>query len=241
MCSYFVFLSISQTIVVPGDNDIGGENGEIVTQQKVSRFRNAFKTRPFYKFGDNIIYTVNRITREIPHQIPALDELEPKHRTIAVGHFSLLFHHDDYSDRVLRLLQPHIIFSGHLHRSMFIKRSQVYTEFTKTTPLNVGAKDRYQVHEFDLKETITKQSYLEILVPTASYRMGERNMGYGHAIIDHGQDNLYYTVLWSVDRFQQLFNYISFVSIWSIIGLVSVTISIRRSCHRRKLFNYNKV
>lgn len=226
---------------MPGDNDIGGENGEIVTQQKVARFRNAFDTRPFYTLGDNVIYIVNRITREIPHQIPTLDQLEPKHRTIAVGHFSLLFHQDDYSDRVLRLLQPHIIFSGHLHRSMFIKRSQVYTEFTKATPLNVGEKDRFQVHEFDLRETIQRQSHLEILVPTSSYRMGERNIGYGHAVIDHTQDNLLYTVLWSVDRFHQLFNYISFLAIWGIIGLICVTVHIRRMCRTRKLYNYNKV
>lgn len=229
-----------QTIIVPGDNDIGGENGEIVTQQKVNRFRSAFNTLPFYTLGNNIIYTVNRITREIPHQVPSYKDLEPKHRTIAVSHFSLLFHQDDYSDRVLRQLQPHIIFSGHLHRSMFIKRSQVYTEFTKATPLNVGANDRYQVHEFDLTETINRQSHLEILVPTSSYRMGERNMGYGHAVLD-GNDNLFYTVLWSVDRFQQLFNYLPVLSIWLIIGMIWTTILIRRSCRRRKLFNYDKV
>lgn len=208
----------------------------------MKRFQSAFKTRPFYEVGDNIVYAVNRITREIPPgDVPTFPDLHEKHRTIAVGHFSLLFHQDDYSDRVLRLLQPHIIFSGHLHRSMFIKRSQVYTEFTKATPLNVGASDRYQVHEFDLTETIRRQSHLEILVPTASYRMGERNVGYGHAVLDHANDNLSYTVLWSVDRFQQLFNYLAFVCIWVIVGLVCTCLHIRRRCLRRKLFNYEKV
>lgn len=230
-------LTNPQRIVVPGDNDIGGENGEIVTAQKVNRFREAFKTQPFYQIGDNVIYSVNRITREVPR----LSEVQPHQRTIAVGHFSLLFHHDDYSDRVLRLLQPQIIFSGHLHRSMFIKRSQVYAEFTKTTPLNVGANDRYQVHEFDLRETITQQSHLEILVPTASYRMGERNMGMGYAVIDHRNENLSYTILWSVDRFRQLFNYLTFLSIWLAIGLLWSAFSIRRWCRRRIAYKYDKV
>lgn len=222
---------------MPGDNDIGGENGEIVTAQKVNRFKEAFRTRPFYKIGENIIYTVNRITRELPQ--PTLNEAQPHQRTIAVGHFSLLFHHDDYSDRVLRLLQPHIIFSGHLHRSMYIKRSQVHTELPKTTPLNVGANDRYQVHEFNLKETITRQSHLEILVPTASYRMGERNVGMGYAIIDH--ENLSYTILWSVDRFRQLFNYLIFLSIWLLVGLLWTAFSVRRWCRRRTSYKYDKV
>lgn len=226
--------------MVPGDNDIGGENGEILTQQKVARFRSAFETRPFYSLGTNVIYPVNRITREIPHQVPTWKDLDPKQRSIAVSHFSLLFHQDDFSDRVLKMLQPHIIFSGHLHRSMFLRRSQVYTELTKATPLSVGT-DRYQVHEFDLAETIQRQIHLEILVPTCSYRMGERNMGYGYAVLDHSNDNLSYTVLWSVDRFQQLFNYLSFLSIWLIIGLAWTTLRIRRRCHRRKLFNYDKV
>lgn len=214
-----------------------------MTKEKVNRFKAAFDPKQFYKFGDKIIvYTVNRITREVPHDIPTYEkDLQPDQKTIAVGHFSLLFHQDAYSDRVLRLLQPHVIFSGHLHRSMFIKKSQIYTEFAKTTPLNVGEKDRYLVHEFDLRETMDRQSHLEILVPTSSYRMGERNMGYGLALIDHRNDNLSYTVLWSIDRFQQLFNYISFLAIWGIIGLVWVTLAVRRSCHRRKLYNYDKV
>lgn len=210
-----------------------------MTQQKVNRFRVAFKTPNYFKRGNTIIYPVNRITREIPYQVPL--ELEPQERAIAISHFSLLFHQDDYSDRVLRLIQPHIIFSGHLHRSMYIKNSQIYREFPKTTPFNVGAKDRYQVQSFSLKESVARQTHLEILVPTASYRMGERNMGYGFAVIDHDHDNLIYTVLWSTDRFKQLFHYISFVALWFIIGMIWTTILIRRRCHRRKIFNYEKV
>ena len=233
-----------QRIIVPGDNDIGGENGEMVTQQKVSRFQEAFQTKPFYVIeGRTTVHTVNRMTREIPRQVPKETNNVSTQRNIAVSHFSLLFHQDDFSDRVLRPLHPHVIFSGHMHRSMFIKRSQTYAEFTKTTPLNVGEKDRYQVLEFDLSETIQRQSHLEILVPTCSYRMGEKNMGYGYAVIDHGTENLFYTVLWSVDRFQQLFVYIFLLSFWAVVGLIWLTVYNFRRFKRRHKKNpfYNKV
>lgn len=232
-------------IIVPGDNDIGGEDGEVVTPRNVHRFKDAFKTRPFYKIGNTLIYPVNKMTHEVLKEAPSdlTDSYNnnPSQRTIVISHFPLLFHQSQYADRVLRQLQPTIIFSGHLHRSLFIKRSQVYTEFAKANPLNTHENDKYSMHEFDLTDTIKKESFLEILVPTCSYRMGEKSVGYGMAVLDHQNDNLYYTILWSVERFVLLYEYLVLLSIWAIVGLIWLIIFALRHIHRRNVYNYNKI
>lgn len=228
-----------QKIIVPGDNDIGGENGEIVTPMKLNRFKSTFKNRRQYSHSDLNFYEINRVARELPLVAPK--DAPENTKTIAVSHFSLLFYHDDYSDRSLQAVQPDVIFSGHLHRSLFIKRSKVFSEFTKANPLNVGDSDRFSVHHFDLSSESADESYLEILVPTCSYRMGEQNVGFGMAVIEG--DNLFYTVLWSVDRFKQLISYIVYLVVSLLLALLYCvcTLAARKRVFKRNMLNYAKV
>lgn len=211
----------------------------MITPRNTKRFREAFNTRPFYKIGNTLVYPVNKIANETPKEAPRdqLDTSNHLQRTILISHFSLLFQQSSYSDKVLKLLKPAIIFSGHLHRSLFIKRSQVYTEFTKANPLNVHDHDKYLMHEFDLQETVSLQSFLEILVPTCSYRMGEMNVGYGMAIIDHVDNNLYYTVLWSVERFLVLYEYLGLLSFWAVAVLIWGFVTLVGRCRHMKMDN----
>lgn len=231
-----------QAIIIPGDNDIGGENGEIVTPRNVLRFKEAFGTRPFYKIGDTMIYTLNRMSHEIPEAAPQhlLDTGPPVARTIVISHLSLLFQQSQYAERVLNLLQPTVIFSGHLHRSLSIKRNR-HEYHTKANPLNVHDHDKYDMHEFDVTETVnSERSFLEILVPTCSYRMGEKNVGYGMATID--KDHLYYTVLWSVERFYILYAYLVVLSLWAIAGLFFGSLVLAKKYFlRRNIYDYHKV
>uniref|UniRef100_A0A1B0CUQ9 Phosphomannomutase n=2 Tax=Lutzomyia longipalpis TaxID=7200 RepID=A0A1B0CUQ9_LUTLO len=198
-------------IYVPGDNDIGGENGEIVTPTKINRFRSTFHTQHTYSWHNLVFFEANRITREIPQ--PATPPAPPysSQRRFVLSHMSLLFYNDGFQERVLQYVLPHVIFTGHMHRSLFIRKSLKLTEFTRAHPLNANA-ERYMVNSFDLREP---ETFLEIMVPTCSYRMGERNIGFGYAVLDG--DDLLYTVLWSVDRFSQLFLYLIYLLVCFII------------------------
>ncbi|XP_055696375.1 uncharacterized protein LOC129797633 [Lutzomyia longipalpis] len=198
-------------IYVPGDNDIGGENGEIVTPTKINRFRSTFHTQHTYSWHNLVFFEANRITREIPQPAtPPAPPYSPQRRFV-LSHMSLLFYNDGFQERVLQYVLPHVIFTGHMHRSLFIRKSLKLTEFTRAHPLNANA-ERYMVNSFDLREP---ETFLEIMVPTCSYRMGERNIGFGYAVLDG--DDLLYTVLWSVDRFSQLFLYLIYLLVCFII------------------------
>jgi hypothetical protein len=41
---------VKTTVYVPGDNDIGGEGGDPVTDIKTSRFKDAFSPKKLYSF-----------------------------------------------------------------------------------------------------------------------------------------------------------------------------------------------
>ncbi|XP_055697564.1 metallophosphoesterase 1 homolog [Phlebotomus papatasi] len=199
-------------IYVPGDNDIGGENGEIVTPTKLNRFRSTFHTRHTYSRHNLHFFEANRITREIPQPSTPPEPPYSAQKRFVVSHMSLLFYNDAFQERVLHYVKPHVIFTGHLHRSLFIRKSLKFTEFTRAHPLNANA-ERHIVNSFDLRES--HETFLEIMVPTCSYRMGERNIGFGYAVVDG--DDLLYTVLWSVDRFSQLFLYLIYLLICFIL------------------------
>lgn len=204
----------------------------------MNRFKKVFAPRRYYKHDNNnlIFYQLNRLSNALmpDSTIPAREESSPNSRTIiGLSHLPLLYYHDPLSERALRALKPHIIFSGHLHRSLFIKRTRNDAEFTRAVPLNVGASDRYSVLCFDLAEAAaTPSALLEILVPTCSYRMGEPNIGYGMAVIE--ADSLRYTVLWCADRFVQLYRYLIFIATWAVVGLLCAASCLHGRCHRRR-------
>lgn len=85
----------SQTIYIPGDNDIGGEAGEELKPSKVRRFRQYFSEKPAWIINDNVtIYNINKITLERPLNDPRLVNKEG----------------DDVSDRYIRIFLSHLPF-----------------------------------------------------------------------------------------------------------------------------------
>ena len=76
----------------------------------------------------------------------------------------------------MKLIQPHLILSGHLHKSFHFmtERKNLWNiRYTRILP---------QDSEFKQLK-FNKDVIHEIVVPTCSYRMGVYNMGYGVAYI----------------------------------------------------------
>lgn len=71
---------------------------------------------------------------------------------------------------------PQVIFAGHEHKSMIVSTDALLREDYHIIPIN---PDNNKVFEYTLGVT----DMYEILIPTCSYRMGTKKIGYGYAIL----------------------------------------------------------
>lgn len=225
-------------ILVPGDNDIGGEGIEPIRPTSVNRFRKMFLEQDTWKIKGNIIfYNINRITEEMP----AIDPRIPhdNYTRIFLSHLPLLEWNSRFSRKAIDTFKPHLIFSGHHHQSLIKKIKYKRADVPPAgfpNSLNNDKKTAYVMNTFNLNELIDNNEVLEINIPTCSYRMGTMDIGYGYAVIDNV--NLHYTVLWVSQRFYQLGFYLSLL----VLVLVYVTCTrfsaiLAVVMHRQRGFN----
>ncbi|XP_036333192.1 metallophosphoesterase 1 homolog isoform X2 [Rhagoletis pomonella] len=189
-------------IHVPGDNDIGGEDGEYISNSNVHRFEEAFQSEDLFDYENMLrFFKINRMMLDFTNP----DREHNKQRLrVGISHAPILIGGGPLLRSVLSELDPHVIFSGHWHESrIFIHPSTHVVNFYEST-----------VRHFDLRGLKEREhQYLEIMVPTASYRMGKTKMGLGYAVLENYQ--LSYTVLWQPSRFIYLFLYL----FWLILSL----------------------
>ncbi|XP_053966568.1 metallophosphoesterase 1 isoform X3 [Anastrepha ludens] len=189
-------------IHVPGDNDIGGEDGEYISNSNVRRFEEAFQSEDLFDYENMLrFFKINRMMLDFTN--PDREHNGQRLR-IGISHAPILIGGGPLLRSVLSELDPHVIFSGHWHESrIFIHPSTHVVNFYEST-----------VRHFDLRSLKEKEhEYLEIMVPTASYRMGKMKMGLGYAVLENHQ--LSYTVLWLPSRFIYLFLYL----FWLLLSL----------------------
>ncbi|XP_054738342.1 metallophosphoesterase 1 homolog isoform X4 [Anastrepha obliqua] len=189
-------------IHVPGDNDIGGEDGEYISNSNVRRFEEAFQSEDLFDYENMLrFFKINRMMLDFTN--PDREHNGQRLR-IGISHAPILIGGGPLLRSVLSELDPHVIFSGHWHESrIFIHPSTHVVNFYEST-----------VRHFDLRALKEKEhEYLEIMVPTASYRMGKMKMGLGYAVLENHQ--LSYTVLWLPSRFIYLFLYL----FWLLLSL----------------------
>ncbi|KAL9914706.1 cell division control protein 1 isoform X2 [Glossina fuscipes] len=191
-----LFSPYYQRVHIPGDNDIGGENGEYISNLNVHRFEEAFTQEDIFDYGENHLrfFKINRMLLDFTNPDRSNNA---KHLRIGLSHAPILIGGGPLLRAILKELDPHIIFSGHWHES------RIFTH-PDTKVVNFYEPG---VRQFDLKAIKEQQhSYLEIMVPTASYRMGKTKMGIGYAVLEN--HNLSYTVLWLPNRFIFLLIYL---------------------------------
>ncbi|EAT47222.1 AAEL001670-PA [Aedes aegypti] len=223
----------AKIVYIPGDNDIGGDDGEELKPSKVRRFRQYFSEKPAWIINDNVtIYNINKITLERPLNDPRLDikdgeDSSDRYIRIFLSHLPFLSNPGSFTYEAIGKLKPNVIFSGHLHASRYVRIHRKHLRAATYKPLSGDKKTAYKVHTFDLSYHKDTEELLEIVIPTCSYRMGVPEIGYGFAVIDG--TNLKYTVLWTTKRFHQLISYVIVVAIPLAFLLLTVLFKILRN------------
>lgn len=172
-----------QTIYIPGDNDIGGEGREPIGLLQLQHFR-AFTDQSTWYYKNLALYHTNRITSELPRSDVVIKNETNRNTVILLSHYPILHAPGPYSEAILKKYHPNLIFSAHSHVSTKILSNEHRIFNSKSHTLNFDLHNLYyNWSEFDLTELRQAEEYLEIMVPTCSYRMGFKRIGYGMAIL----------------------------------------------------------
>lgn len=95
------------------------------------------------------------------------------HLRIGLSHMPILISGGYLLRSIIKEIDPDVIFSGHWHESrIFLHPSTTVRNFYES-----------EVIHYNLTALKDAHTYLEIMVPTASYRMGKFHMGIGYATI----------------------------------------------------------
>ncbi|KAG7311130.1 hypothetical protein JYU34_002116 [Plutella xylostella] len=195
-------------LYIPGDNDIGGEN-ERVREDKIDLFNKIF-LRPRKLIHKDIIFLeIDGIT----HVMPDVDDdmLSEFKLRIAVSHYGVA------SRQMQDKFHPHIYFSAHTHESRLVRHR--------------GGMAHRQQRLLDKTLTVVfdNETVNEIFVPTCSYRMGTREIGYGAAVIEKDYTQMRYTVLWTPERFPSLLAYAAIALLAVLLVVIKAIIRVMAS------------
>ncbi|CAG0914219.1 unnamed protein product [Notodromas monacha] len=202
------------SVFLPGDNDVGGEGVNPVMPDRVKRFRDAFPVWP----GTRKPIVRNRGRVFMLVRDPFGGTMDEEGDVNAQGNDQLL--------SVFRIVATHLPFvthpedehcdvkvGAHTHISSvtWSRRKETPDSKTKHQATSdalasvVKDPDETTVFRFDTERILPR-----IIVPTCSYRMGMKEMGYGHLRVllnaeQSGEGKVVeYRVLWLPGRFRQL-------------------------------------
>ncbi|KAH9505299.1 hypothetical protein Btru_059196 [Bulinus truncatus] len=230
----------AKTIVIPGDNDIGGEGADFRTQFKVSRFENHFENLTgmvSHGFVD-FLKLDNRRTRDMIIETKQLisnlaSKLKAPYRMI-VNHESMIAKPKSSIYPILRMAQPNLILSGHWHLSQMFTCDTCLSDNEDMNYWPYHHQDISNMADFVEVDFTNLIALSEIMVPTCSYRMGVPDMGYGVAILSKS-GHLKYTVLWLPSRYKLLYIYIGVLAIVALLLLIEFIFWPPSSSSRREL------
>lgn len=160
-------------VFIPGDNDIGGENNDRMTWSKVNRFLTTFKDPKKVNYKNRVhIFKADSNYMDIPEKVEHRDN----ETRIIISHMPILSKYSSLTKKLLENVNPHIIFSAHEHKSGLIENS--------INLLNRKYRHCYACNTIEVEELNGKiDLFHEIMVPTCSYRMGVKHIGFGFAMI----------------------------------------------------------
>lgn len=207
---------VSQSLFLPGDNDVGGENGEPILPSVVYRFRHIFHKTNQLIVNFCHVLKINPVLEPMPRPDPSLISSERFIR-ISVSHFPLLGASTPFTEKIIREYKPHVIFSAHSHLSRLRGPTMVTPSPLNGLfgPIQLGLLN--QTKDRDYEEGWSSSAGVhEIEVPTCSYRMGVSEMGYGYALLDETKKELQYVVLWLPDRLKHLQLYLYLIPIFCL-------------------------
>ncbi|KAL1516876.1 hypothetical protein ABEB36_000714 [Hypothenemus hampei] len=208
-------------IWLPGDNDIGGEDTK-VTPKKLQRFDRAFVQPSIQTHKNLTFFKINRFTEIIPVYKKEREFFDINQIFIGLSHVPLMFRPSSFTQKVIKKMMPHVLFTAHEHKSMIISTDALLHKDYHIIPVT---QEKGQIYEY----TLGIQNMYEILIPTCSYRMGTNVIGYGFAIIENNE--LKFTNLWSPTRFGYLIGYL----ILSVIPLILTLLYTSCGCAKNLL------
>ncbi|XP_018027756.1 uncharacterized protein C630.12 [Hyalella azteca] len=214
--------TVKLVIYLPGDNDVGGEAGDLLTVAKIARFQKAFPmpSSLHYMFMEMV-----PVSPALGSSSPPILETPPGVLRLLLSHSPLL--PSTLNRKRLQAEKPTLIFSGHFHESFHFSGDKSKFHASKFWPFN----ERGTVLNF----TLFSDEVHEIIVPTCNYRMGKKSYGFGLAVLD-STGWLEYGVLWLPSRFWQLQLYCCIMSLMFLLLLLP---NILRLCYA--VYCYSKL
>ncbi|CAL1547258.1 unnamed protein product [Lymnaea stagnalis] len=223
--SIFYEKKYAKTIVIPGDNDIGGEGGDFRTAFKIGRFERYFEnltgvvSQGFIDFlkldnqrAKDLVLETKKLLSDVASQ------LKSPYRII-INHESMITKPKGSVYPFLRIARPNIIFTGHWHWSQMFTCDTCLADDDDYNNWPYHARDISKMVDFIDVEFNSEIALSEIMVPTCSYRMGVPNMGYGVAVINKS-GQMKYTVMWLPARYTLLYIYIVMLVIVTFLLLL---------------------
>ncbi|KAG8185332.1 hypothetical protein JTE90_008235 [Oedothorax gibbosus] len=210
----FQEVDFDKALIVPGDNDIGGE-GHPPLPDMVKRFNKYFKPDSFIQYSFLEFVKANYMTHS--NQYEKTPNISQSAFRIILSHIPLTPSYSSFVNRIIPFVLPHIILSAHDHKSQHIvaeRKSGIIIQKPSTTDFTSSSFN------------ISEDTIHEIIVPTCSYRMGTLKMGYGvMEISKFGEAS--YVVLSLPSRFRQLFILLALAVLMLIYSLSYFS----RHCH----------
>ena len=194
--------------------------------------------------SDNIdIVPVSRLTEHGVYNLTLKPgQLYTTKIVLAVSHVPVLPLNGKFSERVMNLINPDIIFSAHDHMGYKFTADRDsghmqgdVTRFTSRDHVPVELHTRTTVQDEDVDLGVGKLTgeVTEIVVPTTSYRMGVPHMGLGLTRVS-SQGDVFYTNLWLPSRFSLLYTYAASVIVVAVIFIIGKLLDKRRLCRRQQ-------
>ncbi|CAL1284055.1 unnamed protein product [Larinioides sclopetarius] len=170
-CDIFKQVDFNKALIVPGDNDIGGEGGppEPFFEKRFNRY---FRDDVLIRYQFLEFLKINYITHSNSYRI-APNVSESTFRVV-LSHIPLTPKYSSFINRVIPYVQPHIILSAHDHKSLHIVAERKTGIIIQTPSMADLTSCSFNISDSTIHE---------IIAPTCSYRMGTNKMGYGVLII----------------------------------------------------------
>ena len=222
---------------------------ESILNSIVIRFDKHFgPVKAVHAASDNIdIVPVSRLTEHGVYNLtlkPA--QLYTTKIVLAVSHVPVLPLNGKFSERVMNLVNPDLIFSAHDHQG-YLFTADRQTRHMKADIRRFSRREESSVVEIHTRTPVLAEDtelgvgrltgeIVEVVVPTTSYRMGVPNMGLGVVTIS-SQGDAVYANLWLPSRFSLLYAYGASIAVVAVIFVVGKLLDLKRLCRRREEYS----
>lgn len=215
-----------RAIVIPGDNDVGGEYYGDKQPILRERFQNYFGRVIALYHQNNVQFLKLDIDLSDSYiegkRSTILERLQNRPMSasfrIVLNHWPILARTNRFVKPFINDLEPNLILKGDSHHFEIIS-------YDRTTMMNQVIAQEYLTKSIYSLDLTSKNFVYEISVPTCSYRMGVERIGYMVLLLDSETKTAHLTILWTPKRYIALYIYITYlviaVFLWILTSLFS--------------------